>query len=872
MEQYTSTTSGEQIVVQAANGPIQQQVQGQPLMVQVSGGQLITSSGQPIMVQAMSGGQGQTIMQVPVSGAQGLQQIQLVQPGQIQLQGGQTLQLQGQQGQTQQIIIQQPQTAITAGQNQGQQITVQGQQLAQTAEGQTIVYQPVNADGTVLQQGMITIPAGTLAGTQIVQAAGGTNTSTTNSGQGTVTVTLPVSGNVVNTGGMVMVRASNEMVPGGGTVPTIQRIPLPGAEMLEEEPLYVNAKQYHRILKRRQARAKLEAEGKIPKERRKYLHESRHRHAMQRKRGDGGRFFSPKDKEEVGLAVQPSNTMTDSIVDAKLELKQASKEFKESENVAEKYSAMTVSKNSDVNMNVGELSAAFTAVPTHKSVKKFHMLCGQKLSPLSFLSLQQLQFASQEEKQEFSKFPTKTGRRSLSRSISQSSTDSYSSAASYTDSSDDETSPREKTQVNSKGSSDFCVKNVKQAEFGRREIEIAEQDMSALISLRKRAQGEKPLAGAKVVGCTHITAQTAVLIETLVALGAQCRWAACNIYSTQNEVAAALAETGVAVFAWKGESEDDFWWCIDRCVNTECWQANMILDDGGDLTHWVYKKYPSVFKKVRGIVEESVTGVHRLYQLSKAGKLCVPAMNVNDSVTKQKFDNLYCCRESILDGLKRTTDVMFGGKQVVVCGYGEVGKGCCTALKALGAIVCVTEIDPICALQACMDGFKVVKLNEVVRQVDMVITCTGNKNVVTREQLDRMKNGCIVCNMGHSNTEIDVASLRTPELTWERVRSQVDHVIWPDGKRVILLAEALALIELYNAPDGRYRQDVYLLPKKMGNTALWGSCTKWLIINNEYVASLHLPNFDAHLTELSDEQAKYMGLNKNGPFKPNYYR
>lgn len=304
MEQYTTatTTTGEQIVVQTSNGQIQQQVQGQPLMVQVSGGQLITSSGQPIMVQAMSGGQGQTIMQVPVSGAQGLQQIQLVQPGQIQLQGGQTLQLQGQQGQPQQIIIQQPQTAITAGQNQGQQISVQGQQVAQTADGQTIVYQPVNADGTVLQQGMITIPAASLAGAQIVQA-GGANTNTTNSGQGTVTVTLPVSGNMVNAGGMVMVRPCAEMVPGGGAVPTMQRIPLPGAEMLEEEPLYVNAKQYHRILKRRQARAKLEAEGKIPKERRKYLHESRHRHAMQRKRGDGGRFFSPKDKEEMALAL-----------------------------------------------------------------------------------------------------------------------------------------------------------------------------------------------------------------------------------------------------------------------------------------------------------------------------------------------------------------------------------------------------------------------------------------------------------------------------------------------------------------------------------------------------------------------------------------
>ncbi|XP_047038114.1 adenosylhomocysteinase-like 1 isoform X3 [Helicoverpa zea] len=445
---------------------------------------------------------------------------------------------------------------------------------------------------------------------------------------------------------------------------------------------------------------------------------------------------------------------------------------------------------------------------------------------------------------------------------------------------DEGVQPHEKAIAAGQPNPAYCVRNIEQHAFGRREIEIAEQEMPGIMALRARAKDDKPLKDAKIVGCTHINAQTAVLIETLAALGASVRWAACNIYSTQNEVAAALAHAGYAIFAWRGESEEAFWWCIDQCCTpTATWTPNMILDDGGDATHLMLKKHAAAFKHIKGIVEESVTGVHRLYQLSKAGKLCVPAMNVNDSVTKTKFDNLYSCRESIIDALKRSTDLMFGGKQSVVCGYGEVGKGCCQALKALGCVVYVTEIDPICALQAAMDGFRVVKLNEVIRQVDIVITATGNKGVVTREHMERMKNGCVVCNMGHSNTEIDVHALRTPDLLWERVRSQVDHIIWASGKRIVLLAEgrlanlccsslpsfvvsvtaatqALALIELYNAPAHRYKADVYLLPKKM----------------DEYVASLHLPTFDAHLTELTDEQAKYLGLNKVGPFKPNYYR
>merc|ERR1719474_799719 len=314
-------------------------------------------------------------------------------------------------------------------------------------------------------------------------------------------------------------------------------------------------------------------------------------------------------------------------------------------------------------------------------------------------------------------------KKNRSRSASASSVDSVSSG-SYTGSSseEDDVSPREVIQKNSAGSVDFCVRKISQHSYGRREIEIAEQEMPGIMALRHKAKDDKPLKGAKIVVCTHINAQTAVLVETLVTLGAQVRWAACNIYSTQNEVAAALAESGIPVFAWRGENEEDFWWCIDKTISAESWQPNMILDDGGDATHVMVKKYPAVFKLMRGIVEESVTGVHRLYQLSQSNKLSVPAMNVNDSVIKTKYDNLYSCRESILDSLKRTTDIMFGGKQVVVCGYGQVGKGCCQSLKSMGCIVYVTEIDPICAMQACMDGYMVVKLSQVIKQVDIVVT------------------------------------------------------------------------------------------------------------------------------------------------------
>jgi len=440
--------------------------------------------------------------------------------------------------------------------------------------------------------------------------------------------------------------------------------------------------------------------------------------------------------------------------------------------------------------------------------------------------------------------------------------------------------PRERTHVNSKGFNEFCIRNIERHSLGRREIELAELEMPGILALREKAKEDKPLKGAKIVGCTHINAQSAVLIETLVALGAKVKWSACNIFSTQNEVAAALAEKDISIYAWRGQTEEDFWWCIKQCLSgSDNWQPNLILDDGGDATHTLISKFPAVAKHLKGIVEESTTGVHRLYQLSRNGKLTAPAMNVHDAVTRTMVNNYYCQKESIIDVLKRATDTMICGKSVLVCGYGEVGKGIVSSLKSLGCTMYVSEADPICALQATMDGCRVVQVEEVAHKIDIVITATGNKKVITRDHMDKMKTGTILANMGHANTEIDILSLKSSEIIWEKVRADVDHIIWPDGKRLVLIAEGrlanlacaaipsfqisvnavtstLGLVELFSAPLGRYKSEVYLLPKRM----------------DEYAANLHLGHFDAKLTEMTDEQASYAGLSKTGPFKPQFYR
>jgi len=425
---------------------------------------------------------------------------------------------------------------------------------------------------------------------------------------------------------------------------------------------------------------------------------------------------------------------------------------------------------------------------------------------------------------------------------------------------------------------DFKVADMSLAEWGRKEISIAETEMPGLMSLRDEYSGSDPLSGVRLVGCLHMTIQTAVLIETLVALGAEVRWSSCNIFSTQDHAAAAIAATGVPVFAWKGETEEEYWWCVEQTLTGPGdWEPNMILDDGGDLTQLMHDKYPEMMKGIRGLSEETTTGVKRLYEMQKEGSLMCPAFNVNDSVTKSKFDNLYGCRESLVDGIKRATDVMIAGKIAVVCGYGDVGKGSAQSLRGLGATVWVTEIDPINALQAAMEGYRVVRLDDVCDQVDIVVTATGNYQVVTAEHLDRMKDQTIVCNIGHFDNEIDVAHLR--ELEWDNIKPQVDHVIFPDGKRIILLAEGrlinlgcatghpsfvmsnsftnqvLAQIELWQNSDN-YANEVYILPKHL----------------DEKVARLHLEKVGVKLTELTDEQADYISVSKDGPYKPEHYR
>ena len=425
---------------------------------------------------------------------------------------------------------------------------------------------------------------------------------------------------------------------------------------------------------------------------------------------------------------------------------------------------------------------------------------------------------------------------------------------------------------------DYKVADISLFEWGEKEIKIAETEMPGLMSLREEFANEKPLEGARIAGCLHMTIQTAVLIETLIELGAEIRWSSCNIFSTQDHAAAALANKGIPIFAWKGQTEEEAWWCIEQTIHgPNGWTPNMILDDGGDLTGLMHKKYPEMMKDVKGLSEETTTGVKRLYDMVNDSSLLCPAFNVNDSVTKSKFDNLYGCRESLVDGIKRATDVMVAGKVAVVAGYGDVGKGSAQSLSALGAIVLVTEIDPICALQAAMEGYRVVTMDEACSEADIFVTATGNYHVINKEHLEKMKDQAIVCNIGHFDNEIDVASMSDYE--WINIKPEVDHIVFPDGKRIILLAEGrlvnlgcatghpsfvmsnsftnqtLAQIELWNNSE-KYDNDVYVLPKAL----------------DEKVARLHLEKIGVKLTKLTKEQSEYLGINEEGPYKPEIYR
>lgn len=428
------------------------------------------------------------------------------------------------------------------------------------------------------------------------------------------------------------------------------------------------------------------------------------------------------------------------------------------------------------------------------------------------------------------------------------------------------------------GQPDYKVADMSLAEWGHKEIAIAETEMPGLMAVREEYAHKKPLAGARIAGCLHMTIQTAVLIETLVALGAQVRWSSCNIFSTQDHAAAAIANKGIPVFAWKGETEEEYWWCVEQSIfGPNGWRPNMILDDGGDLTVMAHEKYPELLKDVKGISEETTTGVNRLYEMMKIGALKVPAFNVNNSVTKSKFDNLYGCRESLVDGIKRATDVMIAGKICVVLGYGDVGKGCAQAFRGLGASVWVTEIDPICALQAAMEGYRVVTMEHAAAQGDIFVTATGNKNVINLQHMLQMKNETIVCNIGHFDSEIDIASLR--KFRWENIKPQVDHVIFPDGKKLTVLAEG-RLVNLGCATGHpSFVMSASFTNQVLAQMELWQNAAKYSVgvyvlpkILDEKVARLHLKKIGAQLTALSPEQAQYLNLNVEGPFKPEYYR
>jgi adenosylhomocysteinase len=426
---------------------------------------------------------------------------------------------------------------------------------------------------------------------------------------------------------------------------------------------------------------------------------------------------------------------------------------------------------------------------------------------------------------------------------------------------------------------DYKVKDISLAEWGKKEISMAEDEMPGLMAIRAEYGTSKPLAGARIVGCIHMTIQTAVLIQTLEHLGATVRWSSCNIFSTQDHAAAAIAANGTPVFAWKGQTEEEFWWCIEQTlVGPDGWKPNMILDDGGDATQIMHDKYPHLLDDVRGITEETTTGVHRLWEMARAGTLRVPAINVNDSVTKSKFDNLYGCRESLVDAIRRGTDVMMAGKVAVVNGFGDVGKGSAASLRNAGCRVMVTEVDPICALQAAMEGYEVTTMEDAAGLGDIFVTATGNIDVITIDHMRRMKHRAIVCNIGHFDSEIQVGALRN--YTWDNVKPQVDEVVFPDGKRLILLSEGrlvnlgnatghpsfvmsasftnqvLGQIELYTAPAGKYQKQVYTLPKQL----------------DEKVAALHLAKVGAKLTKMTPAQAEYIGVTVAGPFKHDLYR